>query len=169
VREPAVTSGRTSAAATAHVSTEAAATRALGARLARAILSAGTDQPLLITLSGDLGAGKTTFVGGLLAELGHIGPARSPTYTLIEPYRLAGRDIYHCDLYRLRHPDELEDLGLRDLQDPGAVLLVEWPEKAEGRLGNPDVAVTLAYVGTDDREVRLEAVSPAGRAVLDAL
>ena len=164
-----MTSGRTSAEATVHVSAEAAATRALGGRLARAILSARPDQPLLITLSGDLGAGKTTFAGGLLAALGHIGPARSPTYTLIEPYRLADRDIYHCDLYRLRHPDELEDLGLRDLQNPGAVLLVEWPEKAEGRLGDPDVAVTLTYVGTDDREIRLEAVSPVGQAVVDAL
>ncbi len=91
-------------------------------------------ESLLVTLSGELGAGKTTLVGGLLAELGHVGPARSPTYTLLEPYRLQGRDITHCDLYRLRHPDELDDLGLRDLRVAGSVLLVEWPEKAEGRL-----------------------------------
>ena len=109
--------------------------RAFGARLARALLAAPANESLLVTLSGDLGAGKTTLVGGLLAELGHVGPVRSPTYTLIEPYRLQGRDITHCDLYRLRHPDELDDLGLRDLQGAGSVLLVEWPEKAGGPTG----------------------------------
>jgi tRNA threonylcarbamoyladenosine biosynthesis protein TsaE len=137
-------------------------TRAIGGRLAGALLDAPRDQPFLITLSGDLGAGKTTLVGGFLAALGHAGPARSPTYTLIEPYRLAGREIHHCDLYRLRHPDELEDLGLRDLATPGAVLLVEWPERAEGRLGTPDLELKLAYAG-DGRSCELAARSPAGQ------
>jgi tRNA threonylcarbamoyladenosine biosynthesis protein TsaE len=113
------------------------AMRAFGARLARAVLAAPASQSLLVTLSGDLGAGKTTLVGGLLAELGHVGPVRSPTYTLIEPYRLQGRDIAHCDLYRLRHPDELDDLGLRDLQGTGSVLLVEWPERRKAAWARP--------------------------------
>ena len=124
---------------------------------------------MLITLSGDLGAGKTTLVGGLLAELGHVGPARSPTYTLIEPYRLQGRDITHCDLYRLRHPDELDDLGLRDLRGAGSVLLVEWPEKAGGASGPADLALTLAYAGAGCAHARVEAAhSPAGQAVARA-
>jgi tRNA threonylcarbamoyladenosine biosynthesis protein TsaE len=143
-------------------------TRAIGGRLAGALRDAPRDDPFLITLSGDLGAGKTTLVGGFLAALGHAGPVRSPTYTLIEPYRLAGRDIHHCDLYRLRHPDELEDLGLRDLATPGAVLLVEWPERAEGRLGTPDLELTLAYAG-DGRSCELAARSPAGQGLVGRL
>lgn len=149
-----------------HVAYGTDAMRAFGARLARALLAAPADQSWLVTLSGDLGAGKTTLVGGLLVELGHAGPVRSPTYTLIEPYRLQGRDIAHCDLYRLRHPDELDDLGLRDLQGAGSVLLVEWPEKAQGRLGAADVALTLDYAGPEARKLVVEARSPAGRALL---
>jgi tRNA threonylcarbamoyladenosine biosynthesis protein TsaE len=152
-----------------HVAHGADALRAFGARLAQALLAAPGHPSLLVTLSGELGAGKTTLVGGLLAELGHSGPVRSPTYTLIEPYRLQGRDIAHCDLYRLRHPDELEDLGLRDLQGAGSVLLVEWPEKAEGRLGAADLALTLDYAGPDARSLVLEARSLAGQAVLARL
>lgn len=144
-------------------------TRELGARLARAIRAAGEDAPLLITLAGDLGAGKTTLVGGMLAELGHAGPARSPTYTLVEPYRLDDRDLYHCDLYRLRHPDELEDIGLRDFRSPRSVLLVEWPERAEGRLGEVDVSVTLSYAEGDARQVQLQAETQAGRRVMARL
>jgi tRNA threonylcarbamoyladenosine biosynthesis protein TsaE len=145
------------------------AMREFGARLARALVAAPADQSLLVTLSGELGAGKTTVVGGLLAELGHVGPVRSPTYTLIEPYRLQGRDIAHCDLYRLRHPDELDDLGLRDLRGAGSVLLVEWPEKAEGRLGTADLALVLDYAGPDSRYLVLGAHSLAGRAVLERM
>lgn len=143
-------------------------TRQLGARLGRALAAAPRDRSYLVTLSGDLGAGKTTLVGGLLAALGHVGPARSPTYTLIEPYRLAGWDLQHCDLYRLRHPDELEDLGWRDLATPGSVLLVEWPEQAQGRLGVPDLMLRLVYDGAG-RACEVQAGSPAGQALADQL
>jgi tRNA threonylcarbamoyladenosine biosynthesis protein TsaE len=144
--------------------------RDVGARLARALMAAPRDDALLLTLSGDLGAGKTTLVGGLLAAMGHAGAVRSPTYTLIEPYRLQQRDVLHCDLYRLRHPDELDDLGLRDLQTPGSLLLVEWPEKAAGRLGPADLELTLAYATPDARSLRIDAPgTAAGRALLAML
>ena len=119
-------------------------------------------------LSGDLGAGKTTLVGGLLAALGHEGHARSPTYSLIEPYRLAGRDVYHCDLYRLRDPAELEDLGLRDLLVGPSVLLVEWPERAGDRLREPDLALYLEYVD-EGRQLLLVPATAAGRRVVAGL
>jgi len=142
--------------------------RALGARLAAALGAADMREPFVIGLSGELGAGKTTLVGGLLAALGHEGPARSPTYTLIEPYRLAGRDLYHCDLYRLRDPSELDDLGLRDLLVGPAVLLVEWPERAAERLREPDLALLLEYEN-QGRALTLVPGSDAGRTVVAGL
>jgi tRNA threonylcarbamoyladenosine biosynthesis protein TsaE len=143
-------------------------TRAIGARLARLLLAADLQEPFIVGLTGDLGAGKTTLVGGLLAALGHEGPARSPTYSLIEPYRLAGRDVYHCDLYRLRDPEELEDLGLRDLLAGSSVLLVEWPERAGERLREPDLQLHLEYTESG-RQISVGACSEAGRRVLAAL
>ena len=142
-------------------------TRAIGAQLARVLLAAGLQEPFIVGLTGDLGAGKTTLVGGLLAALGHEGPARSPTYSLIEPYQLAGRDVYHCDLYRLRDPEELEDLGLRDLLADSSILLVEWPERAGDWLREPDLHLHLEYTEAG-RHVTVEASSEAGRRVLAA-
>jgi tRNA threonylcarbamoyladenosine biosynthesis protein TsaE len=144
------------------------ATRAIGARLAEAIVAVNPSAPLVIGLSGDLGAGKTTLVGGVLSALGHAGPVRSPTYTLIEPYRLADRDLNHCDLYRLRDPSELDDLGLRDLLSERSILLVEWPERAGGRLGEPDLSLALGYL-EDGRIVEFRAASDAGRRVISRL
>jgi tRNA threonylcarbamoyladenosine biosynthesis protein TsaE len=150
--------------------TRAAATRDCGARLAHALLSvASPAAPVVVTLEGELGAGKTTFVGGVLTALGHPGPVRSPTYTLIEPYRLCGRDIQHCDFYRLRTPDELDDLGWRDLLLPGALLLVEWPDKAGDRLGAVDLVVRLDYADADTRNISFAAHSEMGHALIDAL
>jgi tRNA threonylcarbamoyladenosine biosynthesis protein TsaE len=143
-------------------------TRAIGARLAEALQRAELHEPFVLGLSGDLGAGKTTLVGGLLAALGHEGPVRSPTYTLIEPYLLAGRDVYHCDLYRLRDPEELEDLGLRELLAGSSVLLVEWPERAGERLHVPDLQLHLEYTDAG-RRVAVAASSEAGWQVLTAL
>ena len=141
---------------------------ALGARLGAAIFASGVEPALVVGLTGELGAGKTTLVAGLLAGLGHAGPVRSPTYTLIEPYRLAGRDLYHCDLYRLRDPAELDDLGLRDLAVERSVLLVEWPDRAGDRLGKPDLLLQIDYV-PPGRAISCDASTEAGRQVLAAL
>lgn len=152
---------------------DAAATRAFGARLAVALRDSGVRTPLLVGLSGELGAGKTTLVGGLLEALGHQGPVRSPTYSLVEPYRLGGRDLCHCDLYRLRDPEELEDLGLRDFMSPGSVVLVEWPDRAGDRLPAADLSLRLAYADSAAREpgrsVEVTAATEAGAAVLARL
>ena len=143
---------------------DADATVALGARLATALAACAT-QPLCITLTGELGAGKTTLVRGLLRALGHAGNVKSPTYTLVEPYELPVRTLYHLDLYRLADPEELEFLGIRELGSGNAVLLVEWAERGRGFLPAADLDVALAVAG-NGRHAQLSARSACGDAIL---
>lgn len=146
--------------ASTYVIADAAAMEALGAALAGA-LGGG----LIVHLTGELGAGKTTLVRGVLHGLGHAGSVRSPTYTLVEPYELAGRRIFHLDLYRLADPEELEWIGIRDLLDADSLALIEWPERGAGVLPPADLEIAIAYFGTG-RSVTLTAHSDAGDGVL---
>lgn len=129
--------------------------RSLGAALAGALLEVPFEDPgatIVIAIQGELGAGKTTLVGGLINALGIAGAVRSPTYTLIEPYEAHGRHIYHLDLYRLADPQEVTALGIGDLLLPDTVLLIEWPERGVGALPDADLAVAITYsaVRADD-------------------
>lgn len=118
-----------------------AATEALGARLALALQEEAGG---VVYLNGTLGAGKTTLARGWLRALGVSGSIRSPTYTLIEPYTVAGRELLHLDLYRLKSPDELDGLGLDDYAPTRCWWLVEWPECGLGRLPPASLIVDLS-------------------------
>ncbi|MCG6873348.1 MAG: tRNA (adenosine(37)-N6)-threonylcarbamoyltransferase complex ATPase subunit type 1 TsaE [Gammaproteobacteria bacterium] len=142
---------------------DAAATSALAARIAPHLRPGWQ-----LHLSGDLGAGKTTFVRGLLRALGFHGPVPSPSYTLVETYELAEQQYVHLDLYRLVDAEELENLGIRDLVDGRKICLVEWPERAEELLGPPDLMIRFEYVNSA-REVQLEAGSREAKALLDRI
>lgn len=135
-----------------------AATEAFGAWLAEQLCK---KHPPCATvfLAGELGAGKTTLVRGLLRSLGHTGAVKSPTYTLLEPYRLGQLEVFHFDLYRVNDPQELEFVGIDEIVDGPGLKLFEWAEKAQGWLPPPDVQVTLSVDNTTDpvsREVTVE-------------
>jgi len=142
--------------------------RALGRSLTRAMSASAAVNGAVLYLRGELGAGKTTCVRGLLRVLGAAGRVRSPTYTLAETYPL---ELFHCthvDLYRLQTRSEVDELGLRDVLGPGSLLLVEWPEKGEGALPPADLDVELRYQGVG-RAARLLGRSALGSRWLENL
>jgi tRNA threonylcarbamoyladenosine biosynthesis protein TsaE len=146
----------------AHLDDEPA-TLELGALLA-GVLRGG----LKIYLSGELGAGKTTLVRGLLRSLGYQGRVKSPTFTLVELYKVSRLDLYHFDFYRLKEPQEWADAGFREAFAAAAVCLVEWPEKAASRLPRADLRIRLEHADAG-RSVRLAADTDEGRQCLDQL
>ena len=131
-----------------------AAMRDLGARLGRNLGRwwGGSKQgslALVVRLEGNLGAGKTTLVRGLLRALGHEGPVRSPTYTLVESYEMCFDvgvlKIAHLDLYRIADPEELEFIGWWDLLSEPGLVLVEWPDRGGDLLPENGVRVRIEY------------------------
>ena len=144
------------------------ATARLGAAFAHAIEHARASiatRGLVIGLSGDLGAGKTSLVRAMLRALGVTGPVKSPTFALLEPYTVSSLDFYHFDFYRFTDPQEFDAAGFRELFGPGAVCAIEWPERA-GELPTPDLALTLS-VEDVGRRVHLSAHSELGVACLN--
>jgi tRNA threonylcarbamoyladenosine biosynthesis protein TsaE len=140
-----------------------AATRALGARLAR-VLEPG----LSVYLRGDLGSGKTTLVRGLLRGLGYAGRVKSPTYTLVELYTVSRLNLYHFDFYRFRDPKEWRDAGFNEYFNDASICLVEWPEKAAGLLPVADLEIALEFAG-DGRDLEIRAGTESGNACLNRL
>lgn len=140
-----------------------AATLALGQNLATAL-----EPGMFVSLSGELGSGKTTLARGILRGLGFQGKVKSPTYTLVELYKLSRLDLYHFDLYLFKDPQELLDAGFRDNFGDGNICLVEWPERAAGLLPQADVEIALAAEGAG-RRLRIKAETEPGRHCLKKL
>ena len=126
---------------------------------------------MVIWLDGDLGAGKTTLVRAVLRALGHAGPVKSPTYTLVEVYVVSSIYLYHFDFYRFSDPEEFADAGLDEYFRGDAVCLVEWPDKARGFVPLPDLVLRLCFptAAESGRSTTLLACSERGQSCLNAL
>jgi tRNA threonylcarbamoyl adenosine modification protein YjeE len=141
---------------------DAAATTRAGERLAAAVQ--GGDA---IALVGDLGAGKTTLVAGLVAALGG-GEAQSPTFSLVNEYPGGRLVVWHVDLYRVEKPAELPELGLDDvIGDPRGIVVVEWADKFDVMPAD-HVRLELVHAG-DARTLVATGTGPRGRALADAV
>ena len=146
------------------------ATGVLGGALASS-LTPGT----VVWLEGDLGAGKTTLVRGLLRALGYEGPVKSPTYTLVEVYVVSSIYLYHFDFYRFNEAQEFEDAGLGEYFRDDSICLVEWPEKAAGYVPEPDLELVFRFAaagqeGADvGRILELHARTEAGLRCVNAI
>ena len=132
-----------------------AATQRFGKTLVEAL-----PEKSLVTLSGELGAGKSVLARAMIHALGYEGRVKSPTYTLIETYEGVSSDssvsqIAHLDLYRLSDPEELDYLGFDDVLVVNDLVIIEWPEQGEGRVPEATVHVSIEYAGADARTVVL--------------
>ena len=146
-----------------------AATTAFAQQLAAALTRAHNGLNACITLEGDLGAGKTSLVRHLLRALGVQGRIKSPTYAVVEPYQVAAGAVWHFDFYRFSDPREWEDAGFRDIFASPGLKLCEWPDKAQGLMPPPDLALHL-HTGEDGRrEVRADALSVCGVGLVHAM
>jgi len=117
--------------------------------------------PLVLTLAGDLGSGKTCFARGLARGLGvdEAYPVTSPTYTIVNEY--PGRlPLFHLDLYRLGGGDELEEIGYRDMLQQGGVMVVEWPERSDDAELGTDLVITMREEGPDERVITMRCLHP---------
>ena len=108
-----------------------------------------THAPLLITVSGELGAGKTTLVQAICAGYGVTDVVTSPTFALAHEYLAPRSPVHHLDLYRLERPDQLEEIGWDELLTSRSVVLVEWPERAGDRLTGGRVTLSLQHLPED--------------------
>jgi tRNA threonylcarbamoyladenosine biosynthesis protein TsaE len=122
---------------------------------------------MIVTLSGELGAGKTTLVRGLLRGLGWPGPVKSPSYALVEHYSVSSLYLYHFDFYRFEGADAWDAAGFAEYFRPDAIGVIEWPERVAVRLPSIDVSARLTPAG-EGRALELSASTEAGDACLAA-
>jgi tRNA threonylcarbamoyl adenosine modification protein YjeE len=141
------------------------ATEAMAAEMTEAELTAWGERvgreaptPLVLALRGDLGAGKSTLARAVARGAGVAGEVPSPTFNLMFRYDTGRAHIHHLDLYRLEREDEVWELGWAELGEPGDLVLIEWPERAEALLPSPRWEVRLEERGDDRRLVTARAV-----------
>jgi len=130
-------------------------------------LAAGLRAGMIVTLAGELGAGKTTLVRGMLRGLGWTDSVKSPSFALVEHYQISSLYFYHFDLYRFNDPIEWDVAGFAEYFRPDAICVIEWPERIADRLPRADVASVLAYAPTG-RTLELRAGTVAGKTCLTA-
>ncbi len=145
--------------ASCHLKSESV-TLALGVKISP-ILRPG----LIIFLKGNLGSGKTTFTRGILRGLGYKGKVKSPTYNLVELYKIYRLYFYHFDFYRFTDPEEWEEAGFREYFNKNSICLVEWPEKAEKLLPIPDIEISFT-INEMGRDIEIQAGTEVGRQCL---
>lgn len=145
---------------------DVAATDAFGGRIAQALERLNTG--LVISLAGELGAGKTALARATIQALGYEGHVVSPSYTLVEPYSLRQRSLYHLDLYRLGDPEELEFLGVREIDTTRDWMLIEWAARGTGFLPLVDLEIDMIYAGSG-RRAHASPYSDVGKRLLDGL
>ena len=132
-------------------------TKNLGQEIAKEILKRKDKSAFIVFLDGDLGTGKTTLVKEIIFALGIKEKVKSPTFTIIEPYELNNKNIYHIDLYRINDPSELEIIGLREyLNESEAIIFIEWPEKSFGFLKKFDLKISLKHSSEKERKCKIE-------------
>jgi tRNA threonylcarbamoyladenosine biosynthesis protein TsaE len=120
-----------------------------------AILFEILPEKTLVFLQGDLGAGKTSLVRGFMRKAGHSGAVKSPTYNIVEEYKINQRLFFHFDLYRLVDPEELEWIGMNDYLQEKSICFIEWPDNGEGYLPEPDVIIALEVID-EGRKVTIQ-------------
>ena len=132
-------------------------TKNLGQEIAKEILKRKDKSAFIVFLDGDLGTGKTTLVKEIIFALGIKEKVKSPTFTIIAPYELNDKNIYHIDLYRINDPSELEIIGLREyLNESEAIIFIEWPEKSFGFLKKFDLKISLKHSSEKERKCKIE-------------
>jgi tRNA threonylcarbamoyl adenosine modification protein YjeE len=143
-----------------YISKSSIETKKIAAELAARVLKRRPGaQAFIITLEGELGAGKTTFVQGFVGELGINEKVKSPTFLLIKNYRLANsrfKDLYHIDCYRIDNWKELEPLEIKQiLNNPENIVLVEWPERISPIIPRVQIRVKLEHINPETRSIEI--------------
>lgn len=129
-------------------------------KLARCLIA-----PLILTFSGEIGAGKTTFIRAMLRALGITSAIKSPTFSLVETYAIQMITVHHFDLYRVHDESELEMMGFRDYFTSDAVCCIEWPERVGSRMLSADIAFSLCFNGAG-RTLHASALSALGASLM---